>query len=232
MTTFSLALSGLLTGLGLIVAIGAQNAYVLRQGIRREHISIVVAICIFSDAVLILAGYFGLSAFLEKIPALIQWMKWAGVAYLTYMGVRSLKNLRTDAALQLSPHDGSLPDSSTPTSISDADSTTANDAAVEKQNSRLMRTVVLTTLSLTWLNPHVYLDTVILLGSIAHQYGDRGISFSLGAILGSVLWFSALGFFAYKLAPTLSSPRAWKIIEVFVAITMFAMAAVLAFSNV
>ncbi len=197
-------LSGLLTGLGLIAAIGAQNAFVLRQGIRREHSVAVVLTCIASDVVLIVAGYLGLGAFFAQAPQLITLMKWLGAAYLVYIGVQSLRNLRADEALSINLQEGA---------------------------AAPLRSVVLTTLSLTWLNPHVYLDTVILLGSMAHQHGDAGFVFSAGALTGSVLWFSALGFLAYRLAPVLSSPRAWKVIDVLVAVTMFVMAALLATSS-
>lgn len=95
-----------------------------------------------------------------------------------------------------------------------------------------LRNVAVTALPLTWLNPHVYLDTVILLGSVAHQHGEQGLFFSLGALLGSIVWFSALGFGAYQLAPVLSSPRAWRIIDVVVAITMFIMAGLLLTSSI
>ena len=202
--------TGFAMGLGLIAAIGAQNAFVLRQGIRREFIVPVVAICIVSDAILIMAGYFGLGAFLSQQPKLITAMKWLGAAYLVYIGLQSLRNLRSEESLEVS-----TPDQAN----GHADATTLHSVAV-------------TTLSLTWLNPHVYLDTVILLGSVAHQHGDHGFFFSLGALLGSIVWFSGLGFGAYQLAPLLSSPRAWRIIEVLVAITMFIMAGLLVTSSI
>lgn len=197
-------------GLGLIAAIGAQNAFVLRQGIRREFIVPVVAICIVSDAFLIMAGYFGLGAFLSQQPKLITAMKWLGAAYLVYIGLQSLRNLRNSASLEVNPADQDRGQATTTT----------------------LRNVALTALSLTWLNPHVYLDTVILLGSVAHQHGDHGFFFSLGALLGSIVWFSGLGFGAYQLAPLLSSPRAWRIIDVVVAITMFVMAGLLLTSSI
>lgn len=198
--------AGFLMGLGLIAAIGAQNAFVLRQGIRREYIVPVVAVCIVSDAILIMAGYFGLGAFLSQQPGLITAMKWLGAAYLVYIGVQSLRNLGSEASLDV--------------------------GAAAPARSHTLRSVTVTALSLTWLNPHVYLDTVILLGSVAHQYGEQGLSFSLGALLGSVVWFTGLGFGAYQLAPVLSSPTAWHVIDLLVAITMFVMAGLLATSSI
>ena len=197
--------AGLLMGLGLIAAIGAQNAFVLRQGIRREHIVPVVLICIASDAALIMAGYFGLGSFLSQTPQLIVVLKWLGAAYLVYLGIQALRSFRAGESLDV--------------------------RSAGRSGRKSLRSVALTTLSLTWLNPHVYLDTVILLGSVAHQYGSTGFAFSLGTLLGSVIWFSTLGLFAYQLAPVLSSPRAWRLIDLLVACTMLAMAVVLVASG-
>lgn len=199
MSSSQLFITGLITGLGLIAAIGAQNAFVLRQGIRREYTALVVFICAASDAVLITLGYFSIKYLQDIVPKIVPWMTWAGAFYLIYIGIQSLLSLKNDNALKVSHPD------------------TPN---VER---RKVRSIAITALALTWLNPHVYLDTVILLGSIAHRY-DNGYIFSIGAFSGSVMWFSSLGFAAVKLAPALSSPRAWKTIDVFVALTMFVVA--------
>lgn len=199
MSSSQLFITGLITGLGLIAAIGAQNAFVLRQGIRREHTALVVFICAISDAVLIAIGYFSIRGLQDIVPKIIPWMTWAGAIYLIYIGIQSLLSLKNDNALEVSNRNAS------------------------KVERREIRKVIGIALSLTWLNPHVYLDTVILLGSIAHRY-DNGYIFSIGAFFGSAAWFSSLGFAAFKLAPVLSSPRAWKAIDILVALTMFIVA--------
>ena len=136
------AAAGLLTGLTLIIAIGAQNAFVLRQGLAREHVALVVAICALSDLVLIVAGVAGIGTIVEQAGWLIDVIRWFGVAFLTAYGVRSLLRARRNDVLA----------SGAPEPLS-------------------RRTVVLTATALTWLNPHVYLDTVLLLGSIANTHG-------------------------------------------------------------
>jgi L-lysine exporter family protein LysE/ArgO len=184
-------LPGLLTGLSLIVAIGAQNAYVLRQGLRREHVGVVVAICALSDLVLIVAGVAGIGTIVEQAPAALEVIRWLGVAFLTAYGLMSLWRARTPDAL----HAGRA-------------------------------------LALTWLNPHVYLDTVLLLGGIAATHGDPGRWwFAAGAALGSLLWFGALGYGARRLHGVLSSPRAWQVLEVLIGLTMLAIAASLVFGS-
>lgn len=189
-------LSGLGLGLSLIVAIGAQNAYVLRQGIRREHVLAVVAICAASDAVLIVAGVAGLGAVIEAVPWVITVARWAGFVYLVSYGVLAARRawkggeVLTDAASPAVPRGGRL------------------------------GAVVGTTLLLTWLNPHVYLDTVLMLGSIAGTHGDGRWVFAAGAVLASVLWFSALGYGAARLGHVLRTPRAWRIIDAVIAVIM------------
>lgn len=191
-----LVLAGLLSGLSLIIAIGAQNAFVLRQGIRREHVLAVVVICALSDLALILAGVAGLGALVDRAGWLLGVITWAGAAFLIWYGLASLRRAR---------HPGGL---------------TAESVGA--------RGVVLKALALTWLNPHVYLDTVLLLGTIAASHGDPGRWwFAVGAAVASVLWFSALGFGARLLAPVLARPRAWQVVDVIVAVTMFAVAAML-----
>lgn len=191
-----LVLAGLLTGLSLIAAIGAQNAFVLRQGIRRDHVLSVVAICAGSDLVLIVAGVAGLGAVVDGAGRLVDVITWAGAAFLIWYGVASLSRARHPGGLTAQPVGSSG--------------------------------VALTALALTWLNPHVYLDTVLLLGTIAASHGDPGRWwFAAGAAAASMLWFSALGFGARLLAPVLARPRAWQVVDVIVAMTMFAVAAML-----
>lgn len=191
---------GLLTGLSLIVVIGAQNALVLRQGIRREHVLPVVVVCALSDLVLILAGVAGVGVLIDRAGWLIEALRWFGAAFLIAYGVASLRRARRPEHLEAA----------------------GNGTA----GASRARTVVLQALALTWLNPHVYLDTVVLLGSIAQTHGEAGRWwFGAGAATGSVLWFSALGFGATLLAPLLSRPRAWQVLEVIIALVMFAVAA-------
>ena len=196
------AVAGFLTGFSLIMAIGAQNAFVLRQGLRREHVAAVVAVCAGSDALLIAAGVAGFGAVSRAVPWLAEAMRWAGVAFLLVYGA-----LRFRAALKGGE------------ALRPAEGRTAS-----------LRAVLGTCLVLTWANPHVWLDTVVLLGSISAQYPGRGLQFALGAMLASAQFFSALGFGARLLAPVFARPQAWVWLEVGVGLVMWAIAAGLAFS--
>ncbi|MCQ1957775.1 LysE/ArgO family amino acid transporter [Arthrobacter sp. zg-Y826] len=190
----SIWVTGMVTGLGLIVAIGAQNAFVLRQGLRREHIGVVVALCIVSDALLILGGTAGIGALVSRFPAVLEILRWAGAAYLAWWGIRSLISA-------------------------------AKPSVLEAQAPRAKGTVILTTLALTFLNPHVYLDTVVLLGSLANHYGsDTRWFFAAGAVLGSVLWFTALGYGARSLSTVLNRPRTWQIVDLLIGVVMLVLA--------
>ena len=192
---WTLAGTGLLTGLALIVAIGAQNAFVLRQGVRREHVGAVVLVCMASDAVLILAGTAGVGALVQAVPWLLEVLRWGGALYLLWFAVSSLR-----AALR-------------------------PQGLVAEQAPRTAGSVIATTLALTWLNPHVYLDTVVLLGSLANQHGpDARWIFAGGAVVGSVVWFSALGYGARALSGVLSSPRTWRVVDLVIGVVMLALA--------
>jgi L-lysine exporter family protein LysE/ArgO len=200
--------SGFLTGGSLIVAIGAQNAHVLRQGIIRHHVAPVVVVCAVSDVVLIAAGVSGIGAIVDRAGWLIDVVRWLGVAFLLWYAAGSLRRaFRAEALLA----DGGL---------------------AARGESR--RTVVGRAFALTWLNPHVYLDTVLLIGSIAatHSHASDGLdgrwAFATGAALASIVWFSGLGFGARALAPVFSRPRAWQVLEVLIAATMLLIAAKLA----
>ena len=196
----SSAVTGLLTGLALIVAIGAQNAYVLRQGLIRQHVWPIVAICAISDLLLILAGVAGIGSIVERAPLAIDVVRWLGVAFLTAYGLRSLWQARHASGL-----------------------TTVG------RGETSLRTAVLTAMALTWLNPHVYLDTVLLLGSIAAHEGPVGKWwFAAGASIGSLVWFAGLGYGARLLSPLLARPRAWQVLDVLIGLTMLAIAVKLA----
>jgi len=192
---WTLAGTGLLTGLALIVAIGAQNAFVLRQGVRREHVGAVVLVCMASDAVLILAGTAGVGALVQAVPWLLEVLRWGGALYLLWFAVSSLR-----AALR-------------------------PQGLVAEQAPRTAGSVIATTLALTWFNPHVYLDTVVLLGSIANQHGpDARWVFAAGAVAASILWFTTLGYGARLLARVLADPKAWRVVDVVIAVVMAVLA--------
>ena len=179
---FDSAGAGLLTGLSLIIAIGAQNAFVLRQGLAREHVAPVVAICAVSDLLLIVAGVAGIGTIVEQAGWLVDVIRWFGVAFLTAYGVRSLLEARRTSSL-----------------------------AAGGPEPLALRTAVLTATALTWLNPHVYLDTVLLLGSIANTHGTDGRWwFAVGAGVASLLWFSGLGFGARHLSVVVDVETAGK----------------------
>jgi L-lysine exporter family protein LysE/ArgO len=194
------ALAGLLTGLSLIIAIGAQNAFVLRQGLARQYVGPVVALCALSDAVLIAAGVSGIGAIVAHAGWVMDVVRWLGVAFLASYGVLSLLRARRPDTLE---------------------------AARAGAPSR--RSAVGRALALTYLNPHVYLDTVLLLGSIANQHGsgDRWW-FAVGAAVGSVLWFTGLGYGAGAFQRLLATPRAWQVLDVLIGLTMLAIALSLA----
>lgn len=194
------ATSGLLTGLALIVAIGAQNAHVLRQGLARQHVGLVVAICATADVVLILAGVAGIGAVVEQAPWAITLVTWIGVAFLTWYGVGALLRARRNESLHA------------------ATGTTATRSQVAVR-----------TLALTLLNPHVYLDTVLLLGSVAASHGSTGRWwFALGACAGSIAWFTGLGYAARAASRVFARPRAWQVLDVLIGVTMLAIAGSLA----
>jgi len=191
---------GFLTGLSLIIAIGAQNAFVIRQGLLRQHVLLVVAICAISDAALIFLGTGGLGTLIQSKPSLIEFIRWFGVAYLTWFGIRSIRSVFKDQSL------------------------------VTGEGSEMNRLkIVATSLSLTFLNPHVYLDTVILLGSLANQFNNDRWFFAIGSTLASFVWFTAIGFGARAASRFMSKPIFWKILDSLIAVVMFTIAMTLAF---
>ena len=192
----SIALEGFAISLGLIVAIGAQNAFVLRQGLIRSHIFVVCCICAISDATLIAAGVLGVGAWLAEYEQGAFWISMAAIAFLVFYGI-----LRVKSALD-------------PQAISISESGDDN-----------LSTVVFTTLAFTWLNPHVYLDTLVLLGSASSRYdGPEREFFGIGAALASFIFFFSLGYGARLLSPLMENPKAWRYIDGGIAIVMFAIA--------
>lgn len=195
--------AGFRLGLALIVAIGAQNAFVLRQGLRREHVLAVVLFCAISDALLIAAGVSGFSLASARLPWLGPALRWGGAAFLAVYGLRALLSAwRGGQALQ----PGAAP--SVP----------------------LVPTLA-TIAALTWLNPHVYLDTVVLLGSLAAQYPGEAPIFAAGAMTASAAFFTALGFGARLLAPLFARPGAWRVLDALIGLTMFSLALGLALGD-
>ncbi len=191
-------LPGFLTMASLIVAIGAQNAYVLRTGLARHHVGLVVAVCALSDAVLVVAGVLGVGGLVTAHPGLLTVVRWVGAAYLVGYGLLCLRNARHPKGLE-------------------ADGT-------QRSRSGVLATVV----ALTWLNPHVYLDTVLLVGSLANQHGVEGRWwFAGGAAAASLAWFTALGYGARLLAPLFARPSTWRALDLAIALVMFTIAATL-----
>lgn len=200
---FGVYLTGFSVGAGLILALGAQNAFVLRQGLRGEHVALVCAACAASDALLIALGVTGLGSVVAVLPWLRPAMLYAGAGFLIWYGARSLRSaLVSTEALQ--PASGS-----------------------DTGRGRTLATC----LALTWLNPHVYLDTVLLIGSIATRFPGRHIAFAAGAMTASVAFFFALGYGAAILRPVFAKPAAWRVLEGGIALTMWGIAARLLLSD-
>ena len=193
------ALTGATLGLTLIVAIGAQNAFVLRQGLRREHVGAIVAFCALADALLMVAGVAGLAQVLGQRPLLAWWLTAGGASFLLLYGLRALWRAARPGSLQ----------------------------AAEGQASITLAQALAQTAAFTLLNPHVYLDTVLLVGSVGAQMGDARWWFAGGAALSSVLWFSALGYGARWLAPVFAKPRAWQVLDAVIGLVMLLLAGML-----
>jgi len=189
-------LAGFGAGLSLIVAIGAQNAFVLRQGLRGQYVGWVVAVCVASDIVLISAGTSGLEVLSRVASWALPVMKWGGAVFLVVYGILSLRRAWKKQSLS---DDGGI--------------------------SKALWPTLLTCLALTWLNPHVYLDTVLLLGSLAVAHRPYQWWFACGAMCASCLWFPVLGYGARLLRPIFASPLSWRILDVLIALVMWAIAA-------
>jgi L-lysine exporter family protein LysE/ArgO len=190
------ALSGLGISGSLIVAIGAQNAFVLRQGLKRQYVFPLATVCFLSDATLIVLGCAGLGSLVQAYPIAVQAIRWIGAAFLFWYGLRSAR-----AAFH-------------------AQSFEAGDAA-----QMSLGTAIRTMLALTWLNPHVYLDTVLLLGGIAGRYPmPTRAAFAAGAASASLLWFYGLAYGARVLAPLFKRPMTWRVLDAFIALVMWTIA--------
>lgn len=191
------AVEGFLLGAGLIVAIGAQNAFVLRTGLDRRHVFPVVTLCAVSDAVLITAGIAGLGFLAQGTPWVLTVATFGGAAFLVAYGALSFRRALRPEVLRAAPEDGAG-----------------------------LGTAVATALALTWLNPHVYLDTVVLIGALSARYtSSAATAFGAGAVLASIVWFYGLGYGARLLAPLFARPQAWRILDVGIGVVMWAIAA-------
>lgn len=187
-------LAGFITGAGLIIAIGAQNAFVLKQGILRNYIGTVVLTSAIADIILIICGVAGIGALVKELPLLMNVLRFGGAAFLGYYGLQ--------AAYRAWKGSGSL-------TISDA-------------HTMSQKQVFLSCLAFTLLNPHVYLDTMVLIGSISTRYEDGGqVYFGLGACIASLVWFVSLGYGARLLRPIFMKPNAWRVLDSIIALFMF-----------
>jgi len=190
-------LKGMGLGGGLIVAIGSQNAYLLRQALKREYVLTCIAICIICDVMLIGAGVAGMGKLIVEAPVLLFWIKLAGAVFLFWYGVRAARSAFNPVGMQ----------------------------SGDDKPAASLHAVIAAMLAFSLLNPHVYLDTVVLLGSIGgQQAGDGPLYFALGAMLASVIWFCGLGLGARFLIPVFARPRAWQILDGVIAVVMWALA--------
>lgn len=189
-------IAGFVLSLSLILPIGAQNAFVLRSGLRGEHVLAVCLTCAASDAALILAGVAGFAQLAAAVPWAESAMRWLGAAFLAAYGARSFMAAFRDAAVTL---DGAAPSG--------------------------LRRVLLTCLAFTWLNPHVYLDTVVLIGSLSTQFDGARTAFALGAMLASLAFFFSLGYGAGLLRPFFARPAAWRVLDAAIGLVMWVTAA-------
>lgn len=190
---------GFSTGLSLIIAIGAQNAFVLRQGIRKEYVFTTALVCAISDAVLITAGANGMGVLVDQVPWLLTIARVGGFLFLSSYAVFAFQRAARPASL----------------------------SAREATHSTTALSVVGATLALTWLNPHVYIDTVLLVGSMATAQGAGAASFVAGAILASFIWFFLLAYAARFLTPLFANPKAWKLLDIAIGLLMLLFAALL-----
>ena len=193
--------TGFLTGLTLIIAIGAQNAFVLRQGLRRDHVFMVVLFASLSDALLVFAGILGLGQLIQSVPYLLEILRFAGAAYLLWFAYGAVRRAINPEVL-------------------------VPGEVVVSNRWKVLGTIA----ALTYLNPHVYIDTVLLLGTIGNQFGDDRLLFGLGAAMGSVLWFFSLGYLATTLTAFVGKKTFWRIFESLVAVVMVAIALTLIFN--
>ena len=189
-------LQGFAIGLSLIVAIGAQNAFVLKQGLKKQAVFWVCFVCALSDSILVVLGITGFATVIQLYPELVGFAKWAGAVFLLWYGLQhAIQAFKSNQSL----HAGS-------------------------QNEIQLSKIIIVCLALTWLNPHVYLDTVVLIGSISTQFEQTKLYFALGVITASWFFFFSLGYGARVLIPVFENPKAWKVLDVVIALIMWSIA--------
>lgn len=189
-------LQGFAIGLSLIVAIGAQNAFVLKQGLKKQAVFWVCFVCALSDSILVVLGITGFATVIQLYPELVGFAKWAGAVFLLWYGLQhAIQAFQSNQSL----HAGS-------------------------QNEIQLSKIIIVCLALTWLNPHVYLDTVVLIGSISTQFEQTKLYFALGVITASWFFFFSLGYGARVLIPVFANPKAWKVLDVVIALIMWSIA--------
>lgn len=197
MIAFAPFLAGFILGATLIIAIGAQNAFVLRQGLKRQHVFVLCLLCASSDAILIAMGIAGVGTFVATMPQLITAITVLGAVFLFLYGAFAFSRARRPGTL-----------------------------AAEAEGNRGLWPAILTALAFTWLNPHVYLDTVVLLGGLSARYqGADRLSYGVGATLASFVWFFALGYGARLLAPVFAKPSSWRVLDLVIGTIMWLLAA-------
>ncbi|MEJ6014358.1 LysE/ArgO family amino acid transporter [Corynebacterium sp. H127] len=214
----SIFLSGVLIGLSLIVAIGPQNALIIKQGIKREHVVPVIGVCLLSDVILILGGTIGVGKLIDSAPEFLTALKWLGVVYLSWFAFTCFRDATHPATstvvAEVAPEPASLSTSAVLTRT-----------ATRNKPTTTWHKPVLAALAFTWLNPAAYIDALIMLGGIANQHGDvMRWYFSAGALLASAIWFPTIGFLAIKGAGALQKPHIWRILNAVIGIIMVYMA--------
>ena len=193
-------LKGVGLGAGLIVAIGSQNAHVLRMGLRGQHVGLTVLMCIVFEILLVAIGVAGVGAAVERNPLLLAAARWGGAVFLAWYGLRAWRSAFGSHALDAMPHTAAM----------------------------TSREAITTVLAVTLLNPHVYLDTVVLLGAVGGQQGEHGKWwFALGAMSAASIWFLLLGFGARLLSPWFAKPPAWRLLDVAIGAVMLSLSATL-----
>lgn len=245
-------LTGLLTCLALIIAIGPQSAWLLRQGLRRDRVVLAISCCLVGDILLIALGVAGVGVVLDRAPWLLEVIRWLGVAYLLWFAVGSFRSafgsrqslsLEEPGAEQSSPSTApqrtvhvemsseDTPDAGSPASAgtsTGAGPATGTLPAVRVTKVSSVTSIAATGLTVSVLNPHAWVDTMVVLGTMANTFGDERWLFGIGAMLASTLWFAALGLGAAGLSRFLNSPRTWTIIDIAVGVTMVVVAGLLA----
>ncbi|QCU79129.1 amino acid transporter [Citricoccus sp. SGAir0253] len=237
-------LTGLVTCLALIVAIGAQGLFIMRQALRRDRLALTLAVCLAADLVMVFAGTAGVGVLAERVPWLVPALTWGGVAYLLWFAVGSFRSAFSRSAHSRpgsqGPDAGPLAGAGAVPAMPSAPpapgvavgsgaptATLVRPGRSPRARSRA-RTVVLTGLSVSVLNPHAILDTMVMIGTLANAYGPGRWAFAAGAVTGSAAWFLTLGLGVRALAPVLDTPRTWRVVDAVIGVVMVGIAARLA----